>query len=129
MVFQFIKKVIMYVPNKVIGINHNVNRIINLTTSIDKTFTYVTKVTGATTGTTDNLQICTSFIPSPNVITVVTMSISVDCKVLFGVVKNQSYVRVVVSLKVDLVDIQFNFEEMKKSCIKESDFISIIGFE
>lgn len=57
------------------------------------------------------------------------MSISVDCKVLFGVVKNQSYVRVVVSLKVDLVDIQFNFEEMKKSCIKESDFISIIGFE
>lgn len=111
MVFQVIKNVVMFVPNKLIVINENVNRIINLPTSADKTFTYVTKVTGATTGAAgaakgtvdlaeaiacqdgvcafvsavgvaaDGLQICTSFIPGPNVTAVVTMPVSVGCKV------------------------------------------------
>ena len=111
MVFQVIKKVVMYVPNKVIAINENVNKVINLPTAADKTFTYVTKVTGATTGAAgaakgsvdfaealacqdgvcavvsavgvaaDSLQICASFIPGPNVTAVVTMPISVGCKV------------------------------------------------
>ena len=101
----------MYVPNKVIAINDNVNKVINLPTAADKTFTYVTKVTGATTGAAgaakgsvdfaeavacqdgvcavvsavgvaaDSLQICASFIPGPNVTAVVTMPISVGCKV------------------------------------------------
>ena len=101
----------MYVPNKVMAINENVNKVINLPTAADKTFTYVTKVTGATTGTAgaakgsvdfaeavacqdgvcavvsavgvaaDGLQICASFIPGPNVTAVVTMPISVGCKV------------------------------------------------
>lgn len=101
----------MFVPNKLIAINENVNKIINLPTNADKTFTYVTKVNGATTGAAgaakgsvdlaeaivcqdgicafvsavgvaaDGLQICTSFILGPNVTTVVTMPVSVGCKV------------------------------------------------
>ncbi len=111
MVFRIIKNVVMFVPNKLIAINENVNKIINLPTNADKTFTYVTKVTGATTGAAgaakgtvdlaeaiacqdgicafvsavgvaaDGLQICTSFIPGPNVTAVVTMPVSVGCKV------------------------------------------------
>ena len=111
MVFRVIKNVVMFVPNKLIAINENVNKIINLPTNADKTFTYVTKVTGATTGAAgaakgtvdlaeaiacqdgicafvsavgvaaDGLQVCTSFIPGPNVTAVVTMPVSVGCKV------------------------------------------------
>ena len=111
MVFQVIRKFVMFVPNKLIAINENANKIINLPTEADKTFTYVTKVTGATTGAAgaakgtvdlaeaiacqdgicafvsavgvaaDGLQICTSFIPGPNVTAVVTMPVSVGCKV------------------------------------------------
>lgn len=111
MVLPVIKKVIMFIPNKLIAINNNVDKVINLPETAEKTFTYVTKVTGATTGvagaakgsadlieamvcqdgvcafisavglTADGLQICASFIPGPNVTTVVTMPISVGCKV------------------------------------------------
>jgi hypothetical protein len=111
MVFKLLKNVIMFVPNKLEAINENVNRIINLPTNADKTFTYVTKLTGATTGAAgaakgtvdlaeaiacqngicafvsavgvaaDGLQVCTSFIPGPNVTAVVTMPVSVGCKV------------------------------------------------
>jgi hypothetical protein len=111
MVFQVIKKVMMYVPNKVMIINDNINKVVNLPTAADKTFTYVTKITGATTGAVgaakgsvdfaeavvcqdgvcavvsavgvaaDSLQICASFIPGPNVTAIVTMPISVGCKV------------------------------------------------
>ena len=111
MVFRVIRKFVMFVPNKLIAINENANKIINLPTEADKTFTYITKVTGATTGAAgaakgtidlteaiacqdgicafvsavgvaaDGLQICTSFIPGPNVTAVVTMPVSVGCKV------------------------------------------------
>lgn len=111
MVFKIIKKIVMYIPEKVITINDNVNKVINLPTAANKTFTYVSKVTGATTGAAgaakgsvdfaeavacqdevcavvslvgvaaDSLQICASFIPGPNVTAVVTMPISVGCKV------------------------------------------------
>ena len=40
----------MFVPNKLIAINRNANKIINLPETADKTFTYITKVIGATTG-------------------------------------------------------------------------------
>ena len=111
MVLPIINKVVMFVPNKLIAINTNINKVINLPETADKTFTYVSKVTGATTGaagaakgsvdfleavacqdgvcafisavgvTADSLQICTSFIPGPNITSVVTMPISVGCKV------------------------------------------------
>ena len=111
MVLPAIKKIIMYIPNKVVAINNNVNKIINFPESVDRTFIYVSKVTGATTGAAgvakgsvdlaesiacqdglcalissigvaaDGLQICTSFIPGPNVTSIVTMPISVGCKV------------------------------------------------
>ena len=111
MFLLIIKEVVMFVPNKLIAINHNLNKVINLAETADKTFTYVTKVTGATTGAAglakgsvdfaeavacqdgvcafvsavgvaaDGLQICTSFIPGPNVTTVVTIPISLGCKV------------------------------------------------
>ena len=111
MVLPIIKKVIMFVPDKLIAINRNANKIINFPETADKTFTYVTKVTGATTGAAgvakgsvdfaeaiacqdgvcavvsaigvaaDGLQICTSFIPGPNITAVVTIPVSVGCKV------------------------------------------------
>ena len=111
MVFRVLKNVVMFVPNKLIAINENVNKILNLPTNADKTFTYVNKITGATTGgagatkgsvdlaeaiacqdeicafasavggAADGLQTCTSFIPGPNVTAVVTMPVSVGCKV------------------------------------------------
>ena len=111
MVLPILKKVIMFIPNKLITINNNVDKIINLPNRADKTFTYITKVTGATTGAAgaakgstdlieaiacqdgicafisavgvaaDGLQICASFIPGPNVTTIVTMPISIGCKV------------------------------------------------
>ena len=111
MVLPIINKVVMFVPNKLIAINTNINKVINLPETADKTLTYVSKVTGATTGaagaakgsvdfleavacqdgvcafisavgvTADSLQICTSFITGPNITSVVTMPISVGCKV------------------------------------------------
>ena len=111
MVLPIIKKVVMFVPNKFIAINKSADKIINLPETADKVFTYATKVTGATTGAAgvtkgtsdfaeaiacqdgvcafisavgvaaDGLQICTSFVPGPNVTTIVTMPISVGCKV------------------------------------------------
>lgn len=101
----------MYVPNKVIAINTSVDKAISLPEKPDKTFTYVTKLTGATTGAAgaakgsidlaeavicqdgvcavvssigvcaDGLQIFASFIPGPNVTSIVTMPISIGCKV------------------------------------------------
>lgn len=111
MVYSTIKKIVMFVPNKLIFINRNVNKIIQLPENTDKFFTYITKVTGATTGAAgaakgsldlaeaiackdgicavvsavgvaaDGLQICTSFIPGPNITSIVTMPISIGCKV------------------------------------------------
>ena len=111
MVLSVFKKVILFVPNKLIRLNDSINKVINLPETTSKTFTYVTKVTGATTGAAgaakgtvdfaeavacqdgvcafisavgvaaDGLQVCTSFIPGPNVTAIVTMPISVGCKV------------------------------------------------
>lgn len=111
MVFKIVKKVVMFVPNKLIVINNNFEKVITLPETADKTFTYVTKVVGATTGSAgiakgsvdfaealscqdgvcafvsgvgvaaDSLQICTSFIPGPNITSIVTMPVSVGCKV------------------------------------------------
>ena len=111
MVLPIIKKILLFVPNKLIAINNNINKVINLPETADKTFNYVTKVTGATTGAVgvakgsvdlaeaiacqdgfcavisaigvaaDGLQICTSFIPGPNVTAMVTLPISVGCKI------------------------------------------------
>ena len=107
MVFLTVRKIVMFVPNKLVAINSNVNKIINLPETADKTFTYVTKVTGAAGAAkgsvdfaeavacqdgvctvvsavgviADGLQICTSFIPGPNVTAIMTMPISVGCKV------------------------------------------------
>jgi hypothetical protein len=111
MILPILKKVLLFIPNKLIAINNNVNKVISLPETADKTFTYVTKVTGASAGaaglakgsvdlaeaitcqdgvcavvsaiglTADGLQICTSFIPGPNITAVVTLPISVGCKV------------------------------------------------
>lgn len=111
MVLAIVKKVVLFVPNKLVAINNSVNKVIQLPEKVDKTFTFVTKLTGATTGAigvakgsvdfleavqcqdgvcaavsaigvaADTLQICTSFIPGPNVTSIVTTPISVGCKV------------------------------------------------
>lgn len=97
----------MFVLNKLTIINKNSNRIINFPENAEKTYVYVTKITGATTGAAGvakgsidfaeavacsdgiyafisavGLQISTSFIPGPNVTSVITMPISVGYKVL-----------------------------------------------
>ena len=111
MVFPMLKKVVFFIPQKIITINRNVNKIINLPETAEQSFVYVTKVTGATTGAAgaakgavdfaealvcqdgicafvsavgvaaDGLQICASFIPGPNVTTIVTMPVSTGCKI------------------------------------------------
>ena len=93
------------------NINDSTNNMVRITETADKSLTYVTKVTGVSTGTAgaakgtvdmleaiacqdgvcavvsgigvcaDGLSIATSFIPGPNVTTVVTVPISVGCKV------------------------------------------------
>jgi hypothetical protein len=111
MVLPILKKIVLFIPNKLIAINNNVNKVISLPETTGKTFTYITKLTGATAGAAgaakgsvdfaeaiacqdglcavisavglaaDGLQICTSFIPGPNITAVVTLPISVGCKV------------------------------------------------
>lgn len=101
----------MFVPNKLIAINASVNKTIDFPNTADKTFNYITKVTGATIGAAgaakgsvdlaealacqddifaivsgievaaDGLQICASFIPGPNLTAIVRMPISFTCKV------------------------------------------------
>lgn len=50
MVLPIVKKIVMFVPNKLKAINGSLNTVISLPEKADKTFSYVTKVTGATTG-------------------------------------------------------------------------------
>jgi len=94
MVLPIIKKVVLFVPNKLIAINNNVNKIINFPEAADKTFTYITKVTGATSGAAGLAKgsvdlaeaiacqdgIC-AFVSAVGVTAIVTMPISVGCKV------------------------------------------------
>lgn len=92
-------KLVMYILDKLVTINKNINKVMNFHETADKSFTYMTKVTGATTGAAGAVAcqdgvcalisaigvsadgICTSFIPGPNVTAIVTMPISVGCKV------------------------------------------------
>ena len=111
MVLNFVKKIIRFIPNKIVSINDSIDTLISWPDKVDKSFTYVTKLTGVTAGTAgvakgsvdfaeavacqdgicatvsavgvaaDGLQVCASFIPGPNVTSVVTILISVGCKV------------------------------------------------
>lgn len=110
MALKGLKRVVMFIPNKLTIINSDINQIISFPEKIDKTFTYFTKVTGVTTGAAaaakgslgltevitcsdgvcavilaigviaDSLQICTSCIPGPNLTNIITIPISVTCK-------------------------------------------------
>lgn len=107
MVFSVLKKAVMFVPNKLTAINNSINKIVDFPNAADRTFTFVSKCTGVTTGAAgaakgsvdfleavacqdgicafvsgvgvvaDGLQICTSFIPGPNVSVIVTMPLSI----------------------------------------------------
>jgi hypothetical protein len=50
MTLPIIKRIVMFVPDKLISINKNVNKIINFPETADKTYTYTIKIVGATTG-------------------------------------------------------------------------------
>ena len=106
-----LKDIVLYIPRKVVAINNAVNKLAGLPEKVDKSYTIITKVTGATAGTAgaakgsvdfleavacqdgvcafvsavgvtaDGLQICASFVPGPNVTVVITTPISVGCKV------------------------------------------------
>ena len=111
MVLPILKKIVMFIPNKLTAINTSLNKVISIPETSEKAFIYITKVTGVTTGAAgmakggvdlaeavacqdglcafisavgvaaDGLQICTSFVPGPNITSIVTMPISVGCKV------------------------------------------------
>jgi hypothetical protein len=93
------------------NINQSTDNMVKISETADKTLTYVTKVTGVSTGAAgaakgtvdlleavacqdgicaivsgigvcaDGLSMAASFIPGPNVTTVVTVPVSVGCKV------------------------------------------------
>lgn len=116
--FAIVKRVIFYVPNKVISFNNYVKTIVEMPLKVDKTYTVITKAAGATVGSVsaakgsldtleaiacgdaicavisgiglgaDVLQICVSFIPGPNVTTVVTLPVSAFCKTFVHLCKN-----------------------------------------
>ena len=99
-----------YVVTTLKNLNDSTDNLVKISDTADKTLTYVTKVTGVSTGASgaakgtvdmleavacqdgvcavvsgigvcaDALSIATSFIPGPNVTTVVTVPISVGCK-------------------------------------------------
>jgi hypothetical protein len=118
MALPIVKKIVMFAPNKLKAINDSINTVISLPEKADKTFSYVTKVTGATTDVAgvakgsvdfaeavvcqdgvcavvsaigvavDGLQVCVSFVSGPNITAVVTTLISVGCKVFVWCCKN-----------------------------------------
>ena len=80
------------------NINDSTDNMVKISEKADKRLTYVTKVTGVSTGAAgaakgtvdmlcqdgvcaDGLSMAASFIPGPNVTTVVTVPVSVGCKV------------------------------------------------
>ena len=93
------------------NVNYSTDNMVKISETADKTLTYVTKVTGVSTGAAgaakgtvdmleavacqddvcavisgigvcaDGLSMAASFIPGPNVTTVVTVPVSVGCKV------------------------------------------------
>ena len=99
------------VVKTVTNINQSTDNMVKISETADKTLTYVTKVTGISTGAAgaakgtvdmleaiacqdgicavvsgigvcaDSLSIAASFIPGPNVTTIVTVPVSVGCKV------------------------------------------------
>lgn len=101
------ERVVQIVKN----VNESTDNMVKISETADKTLTYVTKVTGVSTGTAgaakgtvdmleavacqdgvcavisgigvcaDTLSIAASFIPGPNVTTVITVPVSVGCKV------------------------------------------------
>ena len=115
------------------NINDSTDNIVKISDKVDKTFTCVTKVTGVSTGaagaakvTVDMLEavacqdgvcavvsaICVcadglsgaaSFIPGPNVITVVTIPVSVGCKVFVYCCKKAKKCYGVVRFHKDLI--------------------------
>jgi hypothetical protein len=108
-------KILTWVPHKIWNYTKSINIALEGGTTIkdatEKTYVYVTKLTGATTGaaglakgssdlieaiacqdkvcpvvstvgcTADSLQILASFVPGPNVTTLITTPVSVGCKV------------------------------------------------
>jgi hypothetical protein len=118
MVFSSIKNAVLYIPRLLININDSVEKVAKITDKADQGFTYVTKVAGISVGAggaakgtvdflealvcqdgvcavvsavgvcADGLSIATSFIPGPNITTVVTVPISVGCKVFVYCCKN-----------------------------------------
>lgn len=103
-------KIFGFIPKKLIAINNSIDKAVGTTDKADKLYTHVTKLVGLSTGSAgvvkgsvdfaeavacqdgvcatvsavgvaaDGLQICTSFIPGPNVTSLVTTPVSIGCK-------------------------------------------------
>lgn len=117
-------KIVTFVPRKFWNYTKSINVLLEAPTGIkesaDKSFTYISKVVGATTGScglakgtsdaieafvcqdgicfvvscvgvgADTLQILTSFVPGPNVTSIVTIPVSYGCKFFVWCCKRNS---------------------------------------
>jgi hypothetical protein len=107
---SFLKKIVLFIPNKIIKINSALEKALGLPEKAEKGFVMGTKVLGAGTGAAqagkgsadlaeaivcqdgvcavvsgiglaaDCLQICGSFVPGPNVTVAITVPVSYFCK-------------------------------------------------
>ena len=75
MVLPVVKKVVMFVPKKLVAINKNVDKVISLPENADKTFTYITKITGATISaaevTKENMNLTKALVCQNDIYTIV----------------------------------------------------------
>jgi hypothetical protein len=110
MAIAFLKKVVLFIPNKLVKINSAIEKGLGLPEKAEKGYVLGTKVLGAGTGAVqagkgtvdlaeaivcqdgicavvsgiglaaDCLQICASYVPGPNVTIAVTIPVSYFCK-------------------------------------------------
>jgi hypothetical protein len=110
MAIAFLKKVVLFIPNKLVKINSAIEKVLGLPDKAEKGYVLGTKVLGAGTGAVqagkgtvdlaeaivcqdgicavvsgiglaaDCLQICASYVPGPNVTIAVTIPVSYFCK-------------------------------------------------
>lgn len=61
MLFLIVKKIVMFVPNKLIAINNSVDKLLAMLNKTEKTFTYVKKIIGASTGSAGVAKVTADF--------------------------------------------------------------------
>ena len=119
MFYQTVKKVVLYVPNKIEKINYFANKILDTPDKVGNAWNYSTKVVGATTGSAglakravdlteailcqdgvcatlslvgmcaDSVQVMASTLKQPNATILFTLPVSTFCKVYVNLCKGK----------------------------------------